>query len=237
MIELWNTETGERLHTLQGSSEVVRPLAFSPNGMTLAVEEKDVRSGRAQVTLWDVATGDALRALNAGQSVKLVRDWYFSQDDTTMISLLEDEQRRTNVVWWDVATGERLRSWSLADIEEPTHRNVHRIAVSPDEALFVFGLTGVEFFGGLVIWDVSTGPVATNDYPTSACDLAFSPDGTLVALTAHSNTIVLWDTGTAGACYVLVSDSSGLCEIAWSPDGRMLAAGAGDGTIVLWEAP
>ena len=65
----------------------------------------------------------------------------------------------------------------------------------------------------------------------------YGPDGTLIAWTTHSNTIILWDTGTGEARYVLVSDSSGLCEIAWSPDGKTLAAGAGNGMIVLWEAP
>jgi WD40 repeat protein len=94
---------------------------------------------------------------------------------------------------------------------------------------------GVEGFGGLAIWDMSTEPITIN-YPNYASDLAFSPDGTLIALATYDNTVVLWDAGTGEACYVLASGSWNR-RVTWSPDGEMLAAGTGDGKIVLWETP
>jgi WD40 repeat protein len=234
-IELWDTKMEKQLHTLQGSGDKMRPLAFSPNGLTLAVEE-DILSGSVQITLWDVTTGERLRALDQGQHIELGTGLYFLQNDTTVSVIWDERQEEEHVVWWDVATGDRFRSLSLSDIKAAMYRYVRRMAISPDQTLLAFGMCGVEGLGGLAIWDTSTEPI-TIGYPNCTSDLAFSPDGTLVALTTYDNTVVLWDTSTGEARYVFTSGVSGLCEMVWSPDGKMLAAGAGNGTIVLWEAP
>jgi len=241
MIELWDAEKGERLHTLQIFRRNERPLAFSPDGKTLAVEEVvrlagEEGGGNTQITLWDVATGERLRALDQGQHIELGTGLYFPQNDKTVSVIWGERQGDERVVWWDVATGDRLRSLSLSDIEAAMYHDVRRLAISPDQTLLAFGMCGVEGFGGLAIWDTSTEPI-TIGYPNCTSDLAFSPDGTLVALTTYNNTVVLWDTSTGEARYVFTSGVSGLCETVWSPDGKMLAAGARNGTIVLWEAP
>jgi WD40 repeat protein len=236
-LELWDTETGERLHTLTFRGDLRPHLAFSPDGTTLAVMEE--REGVLQIALWNATTGERLHTLIVDQGRRPSRTVLdFSPDGTTLVSVVENENRRNDkyVVWWDVATENHLRSVSFSDIGE-VHYDVWEMAVSPNGTNFAFGLSGIDGVGGLVIWDTSTGHSVSSYYPTDACDLAFSPDGTLITSATYDNTIILWDTITGEARYVFTSGVSGLCKMAWSPDGKMLAAGAGNGTIVLWEAP
>lgn len=233
-IKLWDTKAGERLHTLTWGD---RGLAFSPDGTTLAVMEE--REGVPQIALWNAATGERLHTLIVDQGRP--PSWTvlnFSPDGTTLVSVVENKNSRNDkyVVWWNVATGNHLRSVSFSDIGD-AHYDVREMAISPDGTNFSFGLSGVDGVGRLVIWDTSTGHSVSSYYPRSACGLAFSLDGTLIASATSDNTIVLWDTVTGEARYVLVSDSPGICEMAWSPDGERLAAGTGDGKIMLWEMP
>jgi RNA polymerase sigma factor (sigma-70 family) len=66
--------------------------------------------------------------------------------------------------------------------------------------------------------------------------LAFSPDGEILATATRSNTILLWRSETGGAMGVLRSSSeANITGLAFSPDGELLAAGLSDGRVDVWR--
>jgi hypothetical protein len=64
---------------------------------------------------------------------------------------------------------------------------------------------------------------------------AFSPDGSLLAITTLDGTAFLWDV-LAGSDVATLSGHTGrIMRCAFSPDGRLLATVSGDGTGRLWD--
>jgi WD40 repeat protein len=65
-------------------------------------------------------------------------------------------------------------------------------------------------------------------------DVAWSPDGNMLALASHYN-VEVWDTATGAALRTLRAHSAYVCAVIWSPDGKMLASASWDKTVKLWD--
>ena len=94
----------------------------------------------------------------------------------------------------------------------------------------------------LFVYRVSNGSelfyVYTGDY---IGDVAFSPDGSIVAACGSDNTIKLYDAQNGDLLRTLSGHTDDVNTIAFSPDGQMLASGAGgwddpgEASIKLWR--
>jgi WD40 repeat protein/class 3 adenylate cyclase len=65
-------------------------------------------------------------------------------------------------------------------------------------------------------------------------DLAYSPDGKMIATAGNDKTARLWDTAT-GQQVLTLSHPAGVGHLMFSPDGSHLATAAGDGIARLWD--
>ena len=69
--------------------------------------------------------------------------------------------------------------------------------------------------------------------------VAFSPDGKLLATAYGDGTVRLWNPATGQAVGApLPADTGaggGVFGVAFSPDGKLLASGGADGTVRLWN--
>ena len=55
---VWDTTTGQPLHTLTGHTDWVRSVAYAPDGQTLATASDDTTA-----IIWDTTTGQPLHTL------------------------------------------------------------------------------------------------------------------------------------------------------------------------------
>jgi WD40 repeat protein len=75
----------------------------------------------------------------------------------------------------------------------------------------------------------------------SVNNVAFSPDGSLLASGGSDGTIHFWDIGADGSSIgqpvgePLLGHSESVNSVAFSPDGSLLASGGSDGTIWFWD--
>ena len=69
-----------------------------------------------------------------------------------------------------------------------------------------------------------------------ALEVAFSPDGTVLATTSADKTARLWDPATGHTIRTLTGHTNTFWRVAFSPDGTMLATTSPDQTARLWEA-
>lgn len=209
------------VRTLQGTREVVS-LAFSPDGLTLAVGSDNLlRSGRDDSTLrlWYVTTGEMARTFRT--DTLIANAVAFSPDGGTLASA-EDR----DIALWDPHTGAKRRVLSGGS------GVVDSLAFSPDGSTLAAG----DRDGAVTLWNFPTGTIRVQlrGHVQSASTLAFGPFAPItrriLATGDYDGTVRLWEYGSLRAA--LTGHTGPVRGVAFSPDGATLASGDDD-TIIL----
>ena len=135
-------------------------------------------------------------------------------------------------IWlWDAEKGKLLRK--LAG----HHFLDYATAWSPTGRILASGSVV-----SVIFWDRGTGEqlwrlTGKQSVTTSACSLAWSPDGQTLAIGTGfiDGDIQLWDITNKKQIRTLKGHNDLVFSIAWSPDGQLFASGSNDATVRLWN--
>ncbi len=205
----WNTD-------LEGHSEPVRSVAFSPDGKWVATGSND---NTAKIR--NAETGETTMTLEGhSHHISAIA---FSPDGAWLATGSEDNKAKI----WDLKTGE------VAMILEGHKESIISIAFSLDGKNLVTGAGD----NTLKIWDLSTGQHTTlpGGHNGDVLALAFSSDGQKLATGSNDGTAKIWDLPTKQPPTTLRGHGNYVSSVAFSPDGKWLATGAEDKIALIWE--
>ena len=206
----------EKVKTLEGHSDGVVSVSFSPGGKLLASGSWD-----ETIKIWEVGSWKLVETLEGhSDSVYSVS---FSPDGKLLASGSGDN----TIKIWEVG------SWKLVKTLEGHSYSVYSVSFSPDGKLLASG-SGDKT---IKIWEVGSWKLikTLEGHSYEVISVSFSPDGKFLASGSNDETIKIWEVGSWKLVKTLEGHTNWVWPVSFSPDGKYLASGGGDKTIKMWE--
>jgi WD40 repeat protein len=259
-VRLWETATGKPLVRHPGPEQGIARVVFSPDSKRVATA-----SWGNAIHLWEAATGRLLRQwklfgalaftadgrhlvcggwsdgkvrlldLNTGKinrqflaHAEGIRSMGLARDGKTIATAGNDGFLRL----WDLATGRQVQ-----DFGGKQKSFVFQLALSPDGKL----VAAVHQDHAVRLWETATGKLLREHPEDSPGNVAFSPDGKLLASTFMGNLgldrmIRVREVATGKEIRQLRGDGDPMDAVAFSPDGRTLIWGGQQRKdLYFWE--
>ena len=204
-------EASER-NRLEGHSDVVWNVSFSPDGQLIASTSRD-----KTLKLWH-------------PDGKLVATLQGHQDSVTAVSFSPDSQLIASSSW-DGTVRLWRRNGTLIRTLRGHIGHVYSVSFSPQGQLLASG--GGD--GTIRLWSLDGKLVKTfQGHKGKVTWVNFSPDGQLIASASDDQTVRLW-TPQGRLVRTLTGHSGKVNCVAFSPDGQVLASASDDQTVKLWN--
>ena len=228
LLSVLDPGTLERITTIPIGREYHRDMDASPDGELLAVLVND------RVRIWRRNDQKLLSTFE----VQTEAIYHFGRlaflPDNRRIAVGEasgspSEPGNGNVRIADVMTGETLRVIKAHDL------GITGLQASPKGPLIATG-TGLSD-PTIRLWNADTGKLVweLKGHLGWISDLAFSPDGSLLASASADQRLRLWDVTTGEPLATFRGHEDEIYSVAFSQDGKRLVSGGKDGSVRLWQ--
>jgi WD40 repeat protein len=209
---IWDARVDGSLRGVDRHAGAATGVAFSPDGKTLASSGVD---GTLRLLALGAHTG--ARTIVAG---KPLEDVAFSRDGHLLATAGADGTARV----WSYPRG------VLVDqIQERGFLNA--VDVSPDGTLLALaGRANTAW-----IAPVAGGASTALSHPAPVLDVAFSPDGRLLATACGDGLARLWQVSTGELVRTLSGHTDDVTSVAFSPDGKLLVTASRDHDARIWD--
>jgi WD40 repeat protein len=242
-VTVWDAVSGAERGNLARHADPVLHVAWSRDGRRLVTSSYSQEGARGRtVRVWDAAAGKVLAEFRATGiprtvvrgifgAVALSPDGSLVAFDDYPVRVGKEVTGRVRIL--RVAGGDERQAW-------PTDGLVRAVVFSADNRL----VAAYHRNGRVRVWEAATGR-PLHDAPLqgpaqSPGDLAFSPDGRLLAAVDRER-VKLWHVASGQELLLLRGapprswDPGFSPKVAWSADGRRLAATNWDASVSLWD--
>ncbi|MEN8136001.1 MAG: hypothetical protein ABFS18_10790 [Thermodesulfobacteriota bacterium] len=218
VIQIWDYTKEKLREEIEGHSQRINTVAYSPNGKMIASG-----SGDNTVKTWYASNGRDIHSYKAGKNDVLAVSW--SPDSDYIASGLSWD---SNILVWNTSRDKLVKTldghgdWVTAVLYSPSGRNI--ISGSKD--------------GSIRIWDSGSGKETSmfrEAWWGEIRELAISGDGSYLAGATENNSVVIWYVASGKLLNVLAGHSGRVNGVAFSTDGRLIVSGGVDGTVRLWN--
>lgn len=243
-MHLWDTFSGELVHTFEGVTGSINSAAFSPDGKLIAAGGYASDGNSATFGLWETATGLLLH--DFGLLAWSLQSVFFSPDGLHILTAHTDVTAKL----WDTTTYQLVREFgkptTTAGGAVVSSWGLQPVILSPDATKLAIATTA----GRVELWEVASGellhsftnPTSFSQNPAEdqsggiflssnsyqpITGLAFSPDSQQLVIGWNDATNRLYDLASGGLLLTFgnAGQNGAVQALAFSPDGKQVLLG------------
>lgn len=238
--KVWDTYTGEALHTLQ-HNHIVRAVAFPPQerpqvlatgGMEKKLRVYDLSrvSNGVQTPGSEAANGSDTTPsyeIGTGEHTAAIKSIVWSRDPNILTTAADDKKIR----WWDLRSRSSIATYEIDGLPGSCEHNTG-FGTSPD------GIVSVAAGKNIYVFDGGKPGSLMKHIKTDGDIASVAVNGTanrFVTGSPNDTWARVWDLDAEKELETGKGHHGPIWTTCFSPDGKMYATGSEDGTIKLWK--
>ena len=224
-IELWDLSTGKQTMILEGHTDLVEEIQYSPDGVWMVSASWD-----KTIVLWYIPSGTAFKTLK-GHNEK-VHSAVFSHDMTKIVSASDDFTCRIWELWELKNSTNYPIIGPIIDLKVSDSTRINSVAFNPNGKMIATGagdnLIRLYDTKGNLLQELS-------GHSKPIRKLIFCPNQPELLSYSDDGMIILWDYKHNQTKLLLEGYMQVVNDIAYSNNGKYIFSCSDDKTLQVWE--